>query len=58
MLKWMMGIKRIVKIRAEEIRARAGVANASEKSETEVVRMYRKTEEDIVRTWRWVDTNI
>ena len=31
MLRWMMGIKRIEKIRNEEIRARAGVANISEK---------------------------
>ena len=31
MLIWMMGVKRIEKIRTEEIRARAGVANISEK---------------------------
>ena len=31
MLIWMMGIKRIEKIRNEEIRPRAGVANISEK---------------------------
>ena len=31
MLRWMMGIKRIEKIKYEEIRARAGVANISEK---------------------------
>ena len=31
MLRWMMGIKIIEKIRNEEIRARAGVANISEK---------------------------
>ena len=31
MLWWMMGIKRIEKIRTEEIRARADVANISEK---------------------------
>ena len=31
MLRWMMGIKRIEKTRAEEIRAKAGVANISEK---------------------------
>ena len=30
MLRWMMGIKRIEKIRNEGIRARAGVANISE----------------------------
>ena len=29
MLRWMMGIKRIEKIRNEEIRSRAGVANIS-----------------------------
>ena len=31
MLRWMMGTKRIEKIRNEEIRAGAGVANISEK---------------------------
>ena len=31
MLRWMIGMKRIEKIRNEEIRARAGVANTSEK---------------------------
>ena len=30
MLRWVMGIKRIEKIRTEEIRTRAGVANISE----------------------------
>ncbi len=30
MLRWMMGIKRIEKIRDEDIRARAGLANRSE----------------------------
>ena len=30
MLRWMMGINRIERIRAEEIRARSGVANISE----------------------------
>ena len=33
MLRWMMGIKRIEKIRTEEIRARAGVANTDENVE-------------------------
>ena len=40
MLTWVMGIKRIEKIRNEEITARAGVANTSQKikrSETELV---------------------
>ena len=31
MLRWMMGIKRIEKIRIEEIRERPGVANISKK---------------------------
>ena len=31
MLRWMNGIKRIEKIRNEEIKARAGVANIREK---------------------------
>ena len=31
MFRWMMGTKRIEKIRAEELRAREGVANTSEK---------------------------
>ena len=31
MLRWMMGIKRIEKTRNEEMEARAGVANMSEK---------------------------
>ena len=40
MLRWMIGIKRIEKVRNEEIRARAGVANISEKirSQTQMVR--------------------
>ena len=40
MSRWMIGIKRIQKIRNEEIRARAGVANISEK--------IRET------IWRWL----
>ena len=53
MLRWMMGTKRIEKIRNEEIRARAGVANISEKTR-EVRRRWlghveRKTKEDVVR---------
>ena len=32
MLRWMIGIKRIEKITTEEIRARVGVANISEKT--------------------------
>ena len=30
MLRWLMGMKRIEKIRTEEIRGRTGVANISE----------------------------
>ena len=50
MSKWMMGIERIEKIRNEEIRARAGVANISEKIREARLRwlghVERKTEED------------
>ena len=42
--RWMMGIKRIEKIRDEEIRARAGVANISETIREEIVRTYRQKE--------------
>ena len=45
-----MGIKRIEKIRTEEIRVRAGATNISEKnqrSESEMVE--RKREEDVVK---------
>ena len=38
---WIMGTKRIEKIRTEEIRPRAGVANKSEqneRSDTEIIR--------------------
>ena len=57
MLRWMTGIKRIEKIRNEEIRARAGVANISEKTRVARLRrlghVERKTEEDILMgTWR------
>ena len=52
MLRWMMGIKRIEKIRNKEIRARAGVANISEKIREARLRwlghVERKTEEDVV----------
>ena len=56
-----MGIKRIEKIRNEEIRARAGVANICEKIREARLRwlghVERKTEEDVVmRRWKWVDT--
>ena len=59
MLRWMMGIKRIEKIRNEEIRARAGVANISEKIREVRLRwlshVERKTKEDVVmRTWKMV----
>ena len=57
----MMRIKRIEKIRNEEIRARACAANISEKIREARLRwlghVERKTEEDVVmRTWKWVDT--
>ena len=39
MLRWLMGMKMIEKIRNEEIRARVGVANISQRtSETEMIR--------------------
>ena len=55
-----MGIKRIEKIRNEDIRARAGVANISEEIRETRLRwlghMERKTEEDVVMgTWKMVD---
>ena len=50
MLRWMMGIKRIEKIRKEEIRARAGVANMGETIREARLRwlghVERKTEEE------------
>ena len=57
MLRWMVGIKRIEKIRTEEIRSRPGVANMSEKIREArlgwLERVERKTEEGIVRrTWK------
>ena len=59
MLRWMMGIRRIEKIRNEEIRARAGVANIREKIREARLRwlshVERKTKEDVVmRTWKMV----
>ena len=52
MLRGMMGIKRIVMIWTEEIRARTGVANISEKIIDARLRwlgrVERKTEEDVV----------
>ena len=52
-----LGIKRIEKIRNEEIRPRAGVAKISEKIREARLRMLgrveRKNEEDVVRrTWK------
>ena len=51
-LKRIMGIKRIERIRNEEIRARSGVANISGKIREATVRwlghVERKTEEDVV----------
>ena len=57
MLRWMMGIKRIEKIRTEEIRARAGVTNICKKIREARRRwlgcVERKTEKDVVmRTWK------
>ena len=58
-VRWMMVMKTIEKIGTGEIRARAGVANISEKTREARLRwlrhVERKTEEDVVmRTW--VDT--
>ena len=51
MLRWMIGIKRIEKIRKKEIIARVGVANISEKIREARLRLLnhveRKTEEDV-----------
>ncbi len=52
-----MEIKRIEKIRNEDITAREGVANISEKIREAILRwlghVERKTEEDVVmRTWK------
>ena len=60
MLRWMMGIKRIEKIRTEGIRAKAGVANISEKIRearlTWLGHVKQKTGEDVVMgTWKRVD---
>ncbi len=57
-----MGIKRIEKIRNEEIRARAVVANIREKIREARLRwlghVERKTEEEVeTRTWKWGDTD-
>ena len=61
MLRWMTGIKRIEKIRNEEIRARAGEANISEKIREARLRwlghVERKIKEDaVMRRWKWVDS--
>ena len=61
MLRWMMGIKRIEKIRNEEIRARAGVANISEKIREARLRWLghverRMNEDAVMRRWKWVDS--
>ena len=54
-----MGIRKIEKTRNEEIRAKAFVANISEKIRESrrswLVQVERKTEEDLVMR-RWVDT--
>ena len=53
-LRWMTGIKRIEKIGTEEIRARAGVANISEKIREMRLSLLghveRKTEEYVAMT--------
>ena len=52
MFRWMVGIKRIEKIRNEEIRGGAGMANITEKIRKTTLRLLvhveRKTEEDLV----------
>ena len=62
MLRWMMGIKRMEKIRNENIRERTGVANIIE--EIREARLgwlsneEKKTEHDaIMRRWKWMDTD-
>ena len=56
MLRWTVGIKRIEKIRNEEIRARAGVANISRKIRearlTWLGHVEKKTEDVVMRTWK------
>ena len=62
MLRWKMGIKRIEKIRIEEIRARVGVVNKGENIREARLRWLRHverktTEEDVVmRIRKGVDT--
>ena len=55
-LRWVMGIKRVEKMRNEEIRARAGVANISGKITEARLRwlghMERKTEDVVMRIWK------
>ena len=55
-LRWMMGIKRIEKMRNEEIRARAGTANINISREARLIwlgHVERKTDEDVVmRPWK------
>ena len=56
MLRWMMGIKRIEKMRNEEIRARAGVAVISETiRETRLGWLGEKEKEEdvVIRTLKW-----
>ena len=57
----MIEINRIDKIRNEEMRTWAGVANLSDtqREAGRLCHVERKTEEDVVmRTWKWVDTKI
>ena len=59
-LRWMMGIKRIENIRNEEIAGRAEVGNKSKKIRDAKLRwlghVERKSEDVVMRTWKWVDT--
>ena len=52
MLRWMMGIKRFEKIRAEEIRTTENIANVRKHKETgEKCTNWEKAEEDENRFW-------
>ena len=61
MLRWMMGIKRIEKMRTEGIRARAGVANIGEEIREARLRwsghVERRTEGDVVTRTRKMEVS-